>query len=106
MTLSLEIHIMDSTEQISPRYCPRCNQKTNHSKSVNSIGSDGKEIREICKRCGALTATKMQGRAAPSSGIDGELPPEAEEHLDEADEPLEEESAFEQDPLDDPNPPF
>lgn len=96
MTFSLDRDIMDSTEQISPRYCPRCNQKTNHSKSVNSIGPDGKEVREICNRCGALTATRMQGGSASSSEIDGTLPPEAEEHL-------EEESPFEHDSIEGPD---
>lgn len=85
---SLKPHGMDTTEQISPRYCPRCSQKTNHSKSVNSVGPDGTEVREICNRCGALTAAKMQEGSASPSGIDGTLPPEAEEHLDEEDPPF------------------
>lgn len=97
--LSLEPHSMDTTEQISPRYCPRCNQKTNHSKSFNSVGPDKTEAREICNRCGALTATKMQEGSASPSGIDGELPPEAEKHLDE------EEPPFDHDSMEGPNRP-
>lgn len=90
---------MDSTDPISPRYCPRCNQKTNHSQSVNSMGPTGTEVREICNRCGALTATKMKETEASTSDLDGTLPPEAEEHL-------EEEPPFEPDSIDGSDPSF
>lgn len=70
------------------------------------MGPGGTEVREICNRCGALTGTKMQGQTTASPEIDGELPPEAEEHLEEAEESFEDDSPFERDPLDDPNPPF
>lgn len=94
---------MESTEQISPRYCPRCNQKTNHRESIRSIAPDRTEVRELCNRCGALTSTEIRGTGSPTPELEETLPKEAEEHLEEE---LDEDESFMRDPLDGPERPF